>query len=73
MRINTEFKLQLTPLDNRPAYSQRLLAPNNLKDDILEELAPLHKYGIITTVPSSKHAGPIFAQRKPNRKIRFFG
>ena len=35
--INTEFKVQLAPLDNRPAYSQRLPAPINLKDDILVE------------------------------------
>ena len=64
--INTEFKVQLTPLDNRPAYSQSLPAPINLKDAILMELALLHKYGIITTLPFSKYASPIFAQRKPN-------
>ena len=34
------------------------------------ELALLHKYGIITTLPFSKYANPIFAQRKPNRKLR---
>ena len=68
--INTEFKVQLTPLDNRPAYSQSLPAPINLKDDILVELALLHKYGIITTLPFSKYASPIFAQRKPNGKLR---
>ena len=68
--INTEFKVQLTLLDNRPAYSQRLPAAINLKDDILVELALLHKYGIITTLPFSKYASPIFAQRKPNGKLR---
>ena len=68
--INTEFKVQLTPLDNRPAYSQSLPAPINLRDDILVELALLHKYGIITTLPFSKYASPIFAQRKPNGKLR---
>ena len=65
-----EFKVQLTPLDNRPADSQSLPAPVNLKDYILVELALLHKYGIITTLPFSKYAGPIFAQRKPNGKLR---
>ena len=69
--INTEFKVQLTPLDNRPAYSQRLPAPINLKDNILVELALLHKHGIITTLPFSKYASPIIAQRKPNGKLRF--
>ena len=68
--INTKFKVQLTPLDNRSAYSQSLHAPINLKDDILVELALLHKYGIITTLPFSKYASPIFAQRKPNGKLR---
>ena len=65
-----EFKVQLTPLDNRPAYSQSLPAPINLKDDILVELAKEDKYGIITTLPFSKYASPIFAQRKPNGKLR---
>ena len=68
--IRTEFKVQLTPLDNRPAYSQSLPAPINLKDDILVELSLLHKYGIITTLPFSKYASPILAQRKPNGKLR---
>ena len=68
--INTEFKVQLTPLDNRPAYSQSLPAPINLKDNILVELALLHKYGIITTLPFSKYVSPILAQRKPNGKPR---
>ena len=68
--INTEFKVQLTPLDNRPAYIQSLPAPINLKDDILVELALLHKYGIITTLHFSKYASPIFAQKKTNGKLR---
>ena len=67
--INTESKVQLTPLDNRPAYIQSLPAPINFKDDILVEFALLHKYGIITTLPFAKYASPIFAQRKRNRKL----
>ena len=67
--FNTDFKVQLTPIDNRPAYSQSLPAPINVKDDILVELALLNKYGIITTLPFSKYASPIFAQRKPNGKL----
>ena len=30
----------------------------------------MHKYGIITLLPFSKYASPIFAQRKPNGKLR---
>ena len=68
--INREFKVKLTPNDDSPAYSQSLPTPINLKDDITVELALLHKYGIITTLPFSKYASPIFAQRKPNGRLR---
>ena len=68
--INEEFKVKLTPKDDSPAYSQSLLARINLKEDILVELAMLHKYGIITTLPFSKYASPIFAQKKLNGKLR---
>ena len=69
---NREFKVKLTPNDDRPAYSQSLPTPINLKDDITVELALLHKYGFITTLPFSKvqYASPIFAQRKPNGRLR---
>ena len=67
---NREFKVKLTPNDNRPTYSQSLPTPINLKDDITVELALLHKNGIITTLPFSKYASPIFAQRKPNGRLR---
>ena len=65
-----EFKVKLTPNDDRPVYSQSLSTPINLKGDITVELALLHRYGIITTLPFSKYASPIFAQRKPNGRLR---
>ena len=68
--VNEEFTIKLTPKDESPAYSQSLPTPINLKEDILVELALLHKYGIITTLPFSKYASPIFAQKKPNGKLR---
>ena len=67
---NREFKVILTPNDDRPAYSQSLPTPINLKNDITVELALLHRYGIITTLPFSKYASPIFAQRKANGRLR---
>ena len=68
---NREFKLNLTPNDDRPAYSQGLPTPINLKDDISVEVALLHNYVIITTLPFSKNASPILAQRKPNGRLQF--
>ena len=68
--MNEDFMIKLTPKDDSPAYSQSHPTPVNLKEDILVELALLHKYGIITTLPFSKNASPIFAQKKPNGKLR---
>ena len=68
--MNTDFKVKLTPQHEEPVYSQSLPTPTNLKDDLLVELALMQKYGIITTLPYSKYSSPIFAQRKPNGKLR---
>ena len=68
--VNEEFTVKLTPQDESPAYSQSLPIPVNLKEDILVEIALHHKYGIITTLPVSKYASPIFAQKKPDGKLR---
>ena len=68
--MNTEFKVKLTPKDHKAVYSQSLPTPIHLKEDLIVELALMHKYGIITVLPFSKYASPIFAQRKPNGKLR---
>ena len=68
--INNDFKIQITPKSEQPAYTQSLPCPVNLKDDLTVELALMHYYGIITTLPFSKYASPIFAQRKPNGRLR---
>ena len=68
--MNTEFKMRLTPKDDKAVYSQSLPMPIHMKKDLLVQLALMHKYGIITVLPFSKDASPIFAQRKPSGKIR---
>ena len=68
--MNEEFKVKLTRKDDSPPYSQSLPAPINMKEDILVELAMLHKYEIITTLLFSKYASPINAQEKTNEKLR---
>ena len=68
--MNTEFEERLTPKDNKTVYNESLPMPIHLKEDLIVELALMHKYGIITVLPFSKNASPIFAQRKPNRKLR---
>ena len=68
--MNTEFKVKLRPKDDKAVYSQSLPMPIHLKEDLIVELVLMHKYGIITVLPFSKYASPIFAQRKPNGKLR---
>ena len=66
---NTEFKLKLTPKDDKAVYSQSLPMPTHLKEDLIVDLALMHKYGIITVLPFSKYASPIFAQKEAQREI----
>ena len=68
--MNTEFKVKLTTKDEKTVYSQNLPMPIRLKEDLVVELALMHKYGIITVLPFPKYVSPIFAQRKPNGKLR---
>ena len=68
--MNTEFKVKLTPRNDKAVYSQSLPMPIHLKEDLIVELALMHKYGIITVLPFSMYASPVFAQGKPNGKLR---
>ena len=68
--MNTEFKVKLSPKDDKAVYSPSLPMPIHLKEDLIVELALMHKYGIITILPFSKYARPIFAQSKPNGNLR---
>ena len=68
--MNTEFKVKLTPKDDKVVYIQSLPMPIHVKEDLIVELAHMHKHGIITVLPFSKYASPIIAQRKSNGKLR---
>ena len=43
--------------------------PIYLKEDLIVELALMHKYVIIKVLPRSRYANPIIEQRKLNRKL----
>ena len=68
--MNTDFEVRLTPKDDKAVYNQSLPMLIHLKVDLIVELALMHKYGIITVLPFSKNASSVFAQRKPNGKLR---
>ena len=67
---NTEFKVKLTPMDQRPVYTHGHPTPIHLREEMLIELSLMQYYGILTTLPYSKHASPIFAQRKTSGNLR---
>ena len=52
----TKFKVGLQAKEVKPVNTQSLPMPINLKDDLTVELALMHSYGIIKTLPFSKHA-----------------
>ena len=68
--MNKEFKVKLNLKDDKAVYTQNLPMPIHLKEDLTVELALMHNYGTIKVMPFSKYASPIFAQRKPNGKLR---
>ena len=68
--IDHDFNIKLTPKTDEQFYSQSLPCPINLKEDLTVELTLMHYFGIITTLPFSKYASPIFAQRKMNGRLR---
>ena len=65
IRLNTEFKVKLTPKDGKALYSQSLPRPIHLKEVLIVELALKHKYGIITVLPFSKYASPVLHKGSP--------
>ena len=70
IRGNNEFKVKLTPTHDDPVYKKSPPTPVHIKEDLKVELALLQYYGILRTLPYSKYSSPIFAQRKPNGKMR---
>ena len=55
---NTQLKVSLTAKDDKPVYTQSLAVPINLKEDLTVELALMHRYGVITTLPFSNMQAP---------------
>ena len=62
--------MKLTPKNDKAIYSQSLPMPFHLKEDLIVELTLLHKYRIITVLLFSKYESSIFAQGKPNVRLR---
>ena len=66
--MNTEFKVKLTPEDDKAVCSQSLPMPIHLKEDLNVELALMHKYGIITVLPFFRVREPHICTKEAQRK-----
>ena len=66
--MNTEFKVRLTPKDDKAVYSQSLPMPIHLKEDLIVELALMHKYGIITVLTFQNMRVPFLRSESPIEK-----
>ena len=58
--MNMEFKVKLTPKDDKAIYSQSLSMPIHLKEDLIVELALKHKHDI------PYHSTAFLQVRKPH-------
>ena len=67
--MNTEFKVKLTPKNDKAVYSQSLPMPIHLREDLIVELALMHKYGIITVLLFFKIRKPHICTEETQRKI----
>ena len=67
---NSQWKVDPTPKDNEPVYAQSLPTRTNLKDKVLVELALMQEYNVRTALPFRIYASLVFAQLKPNGKLR---
>ena len=52
--MNREFKMKLTPEDDKAVFSQNLPMPIHLKENLIVELPLVYKYRIITVLTYSK-------------------
>ena len=52
--MKTEIKVKLTPKGDKAEYNRCLPMPIYLKEDLIVELALMHKDGILTVLPFSK-------------------
>ena len=59
--MNTEFKVKLTPKDVEAIYSRSMPMPIQLNEDLIVDLALMHKYGVTTLLPFS-----------PSRQVPYF-
>ena len=65
-----EFKVKLTPKDDKVVYSQNPSMLVHLKENLILEIALMRKFWIIKILPFSRNASTLFAKRKPNGKLR---
>ena len=65
---NTEFKVRLTPKDDKAVYSQNLPMPIHSKEDVIVELALCTNTGLSQSYPSQNMRVPYLPSENPMEK-----
>ena len=71
--VNYEFRVKLTPENDKPMHSihtQGPLTSIHLRDEIVLKMALLQGRDVVTTLTYSKYSCPIFAVTKQSGKLR---
>ena len=67
--MDTDFKMKLTPKDNKTVNSQNPSMPVLWKGNLFTVLAQLYKRGKLILLPFSQSASSFFAQKKPTENF----
>ena len=68
-KMNRELEANLTPKIEQMFYTECPLTPQNSKDDLMAQLALMHKNGILPVLRFSGYASPNIPQRESNGVI----
>ena len=68
--MDTQFKVKLTPKEDKTVFSHNLPDMIQRKEDLNPKLAPMHEFGILMVLPFSRNANPNIAHGKLNKKLR---
>ena len=71
IRMNKEFKMKLTPNDDKTVYSQNLPMHVKIKADLIVDFVLMHKLRTITLLSFSTYANQIFGKRKLTEKYGY--
>ena len=69
--INTDFKVKLTPKDEKAVYNQNLPMPSHMKENLMVELGLILNYRVATVLRFSSTQVPFFHKENATENYLF--